>query len=96
MIDLVSTCTELKNGREDVTCISAVARITPDPKYLATKKIRSGTFTSFALRLLAAYTGTMAPSAESTSMTKMELMRRLICPSKLLPSEQDGIFSNFW
>lgn len=38
VIDLVSTNLDVKRIDRNITCIRAVARMTPEPKYLATKK----------------------------------------------------------
>lgn len=62
--------------------MKAVAMMTPEPKYFATKKAVLGT----RMRLDRASTiGTTAPRRLPTRMTKMELMRRPRLPLYSLP-----------
>lgn len=57
--------------------MNAVATITPDPKYLATKDAHDGNLTR-SRRV--ANTGSQAPNMEPTKMTKIALIRTRIPP----------------
>lgn len=61
--------------------MNAVARMTPDPKYLAMKKAQDGTPTP---GFLAAKTGNHVPRNDPTRITKMDETRTPMRPSKSL------------
>lgn len=61
-----------------LTWMKAVATMTPEPKYFATKNDQFGAPT---LGCLTAKTGKHAPSSEPMRMTKMDEIRRAMRPS---------------
>lgn len=75
------------------TCMKAVATITPEPKYLATKNAHAGTPMPF---LLAAKTGNHVPRKLPTRMTKMAEMRVPMRPSYPFPVSQAAIFAEIF
>jgi len=76
--------------------MNAVARMTPDPKYLAMKKAQEGTPTP---GFLAAKTGNHVPRKDPTRMTKMAEMRMPMRPSKSLSVGQSDMIAfseSYW
>lgn len=72
--------------------MNAVARMTPEPKYLAMKKAQDGTPTP---GFLAAKTGNHVPRNDPTRMTKMAEMRMPMRPSKSLSVGQSDMIALF-
>ena len=68
--------------------MKAVARMTPDPKYLAMKNAQEGTPTP---GFLAAKTGNHVPRNDPTRITKMAEMRMPMRPSKSLSVGQSDM-----
>jgi hypothetical protein len=71
-----------------LTCMKAVATMTPEPKYLAMKKAHEGTP---APGCLAAKTGNHEPRKDPTRMTKIDEMRTPMRPSKSFSEGQSDM-----
>jgi hypothetical protein len=68
--------------------MKAVAIMTPEPKYFATKKAR---LRNFEVPKLRAKTGNTAPNIEPTIITKMDDIRKPMRPSYSFPVSQEGV-----